>query len=75
MPTETVHRAAARGISADSIVHPLRAPNPDITTTIATSAPTHEAPVMFVAAVANGAVEEASSALGTVPNTVTRERR
>ena len=66
---------AASGTSAASIVQPLRAPKPDTTTRKATRAPTHEAPLIVSAAVANGAVDAVSATLGRMPKIATSESR
>ena len=63
------------GTSAASMVQPLSAPKPDTTTRKATSAPTHEAPLIVSAAVANGAVVALRAAFGRMPKIATSESR
>src|SRR3954452_18207515 len=65
--------AAARGISAQIMVQPLRAPNPEMMTAMAITLPAQVPPNMAFAASENGAVAEASVGLGRMPNTAMRE--
>src|SRR6478672_3555912 len=59
--------AAAKGISAQIMVQPLRAPKPDTTTSAAMTLPAQVPPKMSLTAVENGAVESPSRALPTIP--------
>src|SRR5690349_10836401 len=71
-------RAAARGTSAQIIVHPLSAPRPETMTTRATRLPAHvPPPTIVLAATEYDALltSLASSVLGTVPNTATIDSR
>src|SRR5512132_4180808 len=64
--------AAARGISAQIIVHPLRAPMPEMITAMATLSPAHEPlPTMVFAATEYDArlASWARAVAGTMPNT------
>src|SRR5213592_2197293 len=60
--------AAALGISAQIMVHPLRAPNPDTITASAMRLPAHVPPNMELAAVENGSLVSASVLAGSTPN-------
>src|SRR3954453_7639515 len=69
--------AAASGISAQIIVHPLSAPKPETTTAAATRYPAHVPPAIVLAATEYEALLEslASSDVGTMPNTAVRDSR
>src|SRR6516225_6833051 len=61
--------AAASGISAQIIVQPFSAPNPEMITATAITLPTQVPPNIALAASENGAVALASLLVGTMPNT------
>src|SRR3954447_21932999 len=65
--------AAASGISAQIIVHPLRAPKPETMTAMAIRLPAQVPPNIALAASENGAVALASLVVGTMPNTAVSE--
>src|ERR1700729_1462113 len=67
--------AAASGISAQIMVQPVSAPNPEMMTARAITLPAQVPPNIALAASENGAVAEASLELGTIPNTTVRESR
>src|SRR6516164_8610547 len=60
--------AAARGISAQIMVHPFRAPKPEMMTTTAMMFPAQVPPNMLLTASEKGAVDFASSEVGKMPN-------
>ena len=60
--------AAARGISAQIIVHPFSAPKPEMMTMMAITLPAHVPPNIELTASENGAVDSASCELGRMPN-------
>src|SRR6478672_7413593 len=60
--------AAARGISAQIIVQPFRAPKPEMMTTMAMTLPAQVPPNMELTASENGAVDSASCEVGRMPN-------
>src|SRR5215467_1300867 len=61
--------AAASGISALIMTQPLRAPKPEMMTATAMTLPAQVPPKIALAASEYGALPEASSELGTMPNT------
>ena len=65
--------AAASGISAQIIVQPLSAPNPEMITASAMTLPAHVPPKMTLAAVENGAVDSDKTWVGTIPKTAVSE--
>ena len=70
--------AAARGISAQIIVQPFRAPMPEMITASATRFPAHEPPpTMWSAATEYDALlaSRAKALVGTIPNTAIIESR
>src|SRR6516162_3528990 len=65
--------AAASGISAQIMVHPLSAPKPEMMTAMANRLPTQVPPNMTLAASENGAVEFWRVLLGRMPNMTVSE--
>src|SRR6476646_10195498 len=61
--------AAASGISAQIMVQPLSAPNPEMMTATAMTLPAQVPPKIALAASENGALASASFELGMMPNT------
>src|SRR6478736_5642580 len=60
---------AASGISAQIMVQPLSAPNPEMMTATAMTLPAQVPPKIALAASENGALASASFELGMMPNT------
>src|SRR5215467_426804 len=67
--------AAASGISALIMTQPLSAPKPEMMTARAITLPAQMPPKIALAASEYGALPEASSELGTMPNTAVSDSR
>src|ERR1700756_1646977 len=65
--------AAASGISAQIMVQPVSAPNPEMMTATAITLPAQVPPKMALAASENGAFALARLAVGTMPKITTSE--
>src|SRR3954466_8285842 len=65
--------AAASGISAQIMVQPLSAPNPEMITAMAMMLPAQLPPNIALTVSENGAVDSPSCAVGTTPNTTMSE--